>query len=157
MKAIVSTITSVVKPPEAETLTVVTVDVAGETHQVVANLKEDGTPRWSQGEVCIYIPEGATVPQDVLEERGYWETGAKKGLLGGGSKNNRVKGRAFARKKDPETGEVTFEGFASEGLLFKVGSFPTGEPGQNENVVQRGAAAFAIGLGDDVAAFLGIS
>lgn len=145
--AIVSVILSVVKPPESETLTVVTVDVAGETHQVVANLKEDGTPRWAENEICIYIPEGATVPQDVLEDRGYWEPGAKKGLLGAGSKNNRVKGRTFAKKAN-EDGEIIFDGFRSEGLLFKIDSGLT--------VTRRDHDPLTVSVGQNVAEYLGL-
>lgn len=149
-KAIVATVTSVIKPPESETLTVVTVDVAGATHQVVANLQEDGTPRWTEGEVCIYVEDGATIPQDVLEDRGYWEPGAKKGLLGGGSKNNRVKARAFAKQKN-EAGEVTFEGFMSEGLLFKLD-----KSGDALFVSRRMWDGLRVEPGDDVSSYLGI-
>lgn len=85
-----------------DTLTIVTV---GE-HEVVANKHEDGTPRWVAGEPVIYVPEGAIVPEDVLQERGYWDEVKGKGLLEG-KRGNRVKMRRFA-------------GFESRGLLFKV-------------------------------------
>lgn len=119
MNAIVSQIVSVVKPPEAEVLTVVTIDVAGQTRQIVANVNEDGSPRWTAGEYCVFIELESVIPQDVLEERGYWEAGATKGMLGA-SKGNKVKPRTFAKRIHPETGDILFPGFQSSGLIFKV-------------------------------------
>lgn len=128
-----------------ENLTVVTVD----GHEVVANLKEDGSPRWVSGEWVAYIPENAIVPEDVLKERGYWEADAKKGMLAG-SKGNRVKARNFA-------------GINSAGLLFKVQR--AGEDWVNDDpkpVLWRGQEpaseqAISVELGQDVTEFLGIT
>jgi hypothetical protein len=53
-----------------DNLTIVTLD--GIENEVVANLREDGAPRWLAGETCVYVPEGAVIPDDVLKERGYW-------------------------------------------------------------------------------------
>lgn len=88
--------------PHGENLSIVTVD----GNEVVANRKEDGSFRWAAGEVCVYVPEGAIIPDDVLEARGYWDADKQKGLLEG-KKGNRVKMRRFA-------------GHESRGLLFKV-------------------------------------
>lgn len=98
----VTQVSDVRKHPDADRLTIVTVD----GNEVVANLQDDGTPRWQAGEVCIYVPEGAIIPEDVLKERGYWDENKGKGYLGG-SKGNRVKMQRFV-------------GFESRGLLFKV-------------------------------------
>lgn len=121
-----------------ETLTIVTV---GE-HEVVANKHEDGTPRWVAGELVVYVPEGAIIPNDVLQERGYWDEVKGKGLLEG-KKGNRVKMRRFA-------------GFESRGLLFKVrpGTFM----GQPVNFLDReGEASLGVNIGDNVMDFFGIT
>lgn len=144
MKAFVCLITKVDEPAEAETLTVLTVHTPENTHQVVAN-KDNGVPRWEAGEICVYIPEGAIVPQDVLEDRGYWIPGEKKGLLAA-SKGNRVKGRAFAKS------EAKPEGFASEGLVFKVEKDTEGKL----SVTRREREPLAVEISDDVAEYLGL-
>lgn len=149
MQVLVTKIDSVEEPAGASTLTVVKVG----DHMVVANKKEDGSWRWHPGELCVYVPEGAIVPQDVLQERGYWEEGARKGLLAG-SKGNRVKGRVFAKNEDGSGG------FPSEGLLFKVNA-PAGDVvGHDQDHlywVDRGAETLGVNVGDDVAEFLGIT
>lgn len=122
-----------------DNLTIVTVRNGDQTHEVVANLQDDGSPRWSQGETLIYIAEGSLVPDDVLQDRGYWGDG--KGLLEG-KKGNRVKMRRFA-------------GFESRGLLFKVrpGSF------MGESILyvdRRGRPSLGVRIGDDVTEHLGI-
>jgi hypothetical protein len=136
MKVLVTKVDGVRKHPDADRLTIVTV---GE-HEVVANLDEDGSPRWRVGEVCVYVPENAVVPEDVLKERGYWEEGAKKGLLGG-SKGNRVKMQRFA-------------GFESRGLLFKLDKYYNVTRG-NPDILPF-SITYA-DLGKDVSEFLGIT
>ena len=126
-----------------DSLTIVTV---GE-HEVVANKQEDGTPRWVIGEPVIYVPEGAIVPDDVLQERGYWDNEKNKGLLEG-KKGNRVKMRRFA-------------GFESRGLLFKISKNlivwkETLERESSLNVF-RGDTMLKVDDGDNVAEFLGIT
>ena len=100
MTATISVIESV--RPHGDNLTIVT--VAG--NEVVANRKEDGSYRWAEGEICVYVAEGSIIPDDVLKARGYWDEEKDKGLLEG-KKGNRVKMRRFA-------------GHESRGLLFKV-------------------------------------
>lgn len=145
-----------------DNLTIVTVADGDDTHEVVANLQEDGTPRWAEGEIAVYVAEGSLVPEDVLRERNYWDEagndGKGKGMLEG--KGNRVKMRRFA-------------GFESRGLLFKTrrGSFmgvpitfvdrsdapvAQAEDGATTDFVDR-ASALGVNLGDDVSAFLGIT
>ena len=148
MQVLIRTISAV--RPHGDNLTIVTVDNGQE---VVANLREDGTPRWREGEPCIYVPEGTIVPEDVLRERGYWDEEKGRGLLEG-KKGNRVKMRRFA-------------GFESRGLLFKVGLpgqdwSPDGPPPGKPFWITRESLAPAddniyVGLGDNVAEFLGIT
>lgn len=122
-----------------DNLTIVTVRDGDQTHEVVANLQDDGTPRWSEGETVVYVAEGSIVPDDLLQDRGYWGDG--KGLLEG-KKGNRVKMRRFA-------------GHESRGLLFKVrpGSF------MGENILfvdRRDQPSLGVRVGDDVTTHLGI-
>ena len=111
-----------------ENLTIVTVG----DHEVVANKQEDGSPRWTASEPVIYVPEGAIIPDDVLQERGYWDDEKNRGLLEG-NKKNRVKMRRFA-------------GVESRGLLFKV----------SDGYAIRGNSKIEVTQGSDVSEFLGI-
>lgn len=131
--------------PHGENLTIVT---PSEGHEVIANRREDGSFRWSVGEPCVYVPEGAIVPDDVLQERGYWDDAKGKGLLEG-KKGNRVKMRRMA-------------GFESRGLLLKVGSpgenpsderAPTGAVGW----IDRGDHTKWVSIDDDVTEFFGLT
>lgn len=137
MQVLVRKILAVVPHPNSDNLNVVAVE--GVIDGVVANKDEQGNPRWTEGEVCVYVPENAIVPQDVLEERGYWEPGAKKGMLGG-SKGNRVKGRDIA-------------GVFSAGLILKV------EDDGQGNYTLRGADGTYdfVQLGADASTHLGIT
>lgn len=121
--------------PHGENLSIVTV---GE-HEVIANRKSDGTFRWEAGEVCVYVPEGAIIPDDVLKERGYWDEEKDRGLLDGG-KRNRVKMKKLA-------------GFESRGLLFKVARNDLEE----SLWLQRGGTNIKVEVGDNVMDFLGIT
>lgn len=154
MTARIGTVTGVRR--HGETLTIVTVQDGPDVREVVANLQEDGSPRWKEDEMVVYVSEGSIVPDDVLRERGYWDEAGKggkgKGMLGG-NKGNRVKMREIA-------------GFESRGLLFKTrpGSF-MGESMMFVDRKQRpdpvtgepSAHAHAVRVGDDISQFLGIT
>ncbi len=130
--------------PHGENLSIVTVD----GNEVVANRRDDGSFRWTAGEPCVYIPENAIIPDDLLKERGYWNTEKDKGLLGG-SKGNRVKMQRFA-------------GHESRGLLFKVGLpgdnwTDERQPEDKPFWLDRGDANLDVAIGDDVSEFFGIT
>lgn len=151
--AYIRVIESVVEPTDAQNLTLVTVAslIGAETNgdqfeidgqqQVVANKREDGSWRWQPGEMCVYIPENAIIPDEILQQRGYWDTEKNKGLLAG-SKNNRVKGRAFAKS------EANPEGYMSKGLLFKVE-----KDGYDLYVTHPSKERLKVEGGDDVTSF----
>jgi hypothetical protein len=147
MKLLVSTIESV--EPWGEKLSLV--KVKGIDQTVVANRKEDGSFRWTVGQPVVYVPENAIVPEDVLKARGYWEEGAKKGMLAGG-KGNRVKNRTFGRVVD-EDGNVTEPGVESSGLLFNVAI----ELGNEWFVLGGDLGSKRVFEGDDIAEFFGIT
>lgn len=139
MTARIATIADVRR--HGENLTIVTVQDGGATHEVVANLQQDGTPRWSAGEVVVYVSEGSIVPEDVMKERGYWNEERGRGYLDG-NRHDRVKMRRMG-------------GYESRGLLFKTrnGSF-MGAP--VTYVDRTGHPSLAVRVGDDVSAQLGI-
>lgn len=132
--------------PHGENLSIVT--VLG--HEVVANRKEDGSFRWTKDEVCIYVPEGMIIPDDVLKERGYWDEEKDRGMLDG-KKRNLVKMRRFA-------------GHESRGLLLKV-DLPESRnllpkvnyENEKKHWIARGDQDLSVNIGDDVSSFLGIT
>jgi hypothetical protein len=128
--------------PHGDNLSIVTVD----GNEVVANRRDDGSFRWAAGEPCVYVPENAIIPDDVLKERGYWNNEKDKGLLGG-SKGNRVKMQRFA-------------GHESRGLLFKVGlsgqNWDGDQPEGKPFWLDRGDETVDVAIGDDVSEFFGI-
>ncbi len=87
--------------PESDNLNI---NKIGGGFTVVSN-KEDGKSRYNVGDLVVYVPENAIVP-DYLLRQGYWDDAKGKGILAGG-KGNRVKGRKFA-------------GVVSEGLVFPL-------------------------------------
>ena len=151
MSAIVQKIASV--EPYGDTLSIVT---TSEGHKVIANKREDGTFRWEAGEVCVYVSEGSIIPDDVLKDRGYWDTEKDRGLLDGG-KRNRVKMKKLA-------------GFESRGLLFKTHVGHDGESGPEHDSTTVGFVSNphynlhdgvvelkAIHIGEDVSDVFGIT
>ena len=162
MSAIVTRIDSV--RPHGENLSIVRVvmpipsPVEGQVvdgvnvFEVIANKREDGSFRWEAGEPAVYVSEGSIIPDDVLKERGYWDTEKDRGLLDGG-KRNRVKMKRLA-------------GFESRGLLFKVGH--PGEDWTDDNKdpevvgwilresLGPGSDVQYVKTGDDVSEFFGI-
>jgi tRNA-binding EMAP/Myf-like protein len=124
-----------------EKLTIVTVKDGEATHEVVANLQDDGTPRWTEGETVVYVTEGSIVPEDVMKERGYWNEERGRGYLDG-NRHDRVKMRRMG-------------GYESRGLLFKTrqGSFM----GESITYVDRqGHPSLGVLTGQDVSGHLGI-
>ena len=139
MTARIATISGVRR--HGQNLTIVTVQDGENVHEVVANLQEDGTPRWSEGETVVYVAEGSVVPEDVLKDRNYWNEARGKGYLDG-KKGNQVKMRRMAD-------------FESRGLLLKVS--PVTFMGVSLFYVERpGHPSRGGQVGDDVSEYLGI-
>ena len=148
MSAVIQSVVSV--EPYGENLSVVT---TSEGYQVIANKRDDGSFRWSVDEPVVYVSEGSIIPEDVLKERGYWDTEKDRGLLDGGPRN-RVKMKKLA-------------GFESRGLLFKVGS--PGEDWTDDNqdpevigwILREGLQpekdTMYVKMGQDVTEFFGIT
>lgn len=64
--------------------------------------------RYKAGDLVIYVPEGAVVPDRLLKRYGYWDEEKQKGILAG-TKGNRVKA-------------VKLRGVISQGLIFPADS-----------------------------------
>ena len=69
----------------------------------VSNKDEDGNHRYRPGQLVVYVPEGAVVPLDILQQFGYTDSEGK-GILAG-SKGNRVKA-------------IKLRDVVSQGLIF---------------------------------------
>ncbi len=126
--------------PFGETLSLVTTS-HGEA--VVANRREDKSFRWAKDEIAAYAAVNTILPQPLLEARGYWLAGSKKGMLGG-NKGNRVSPRKFGPEEDRRE---------SRGLLFSL--LNTGETDIIAWAVQGEREQAVHALGEDLSAFFG--
>lgn len=98
---------------------------------------EDGSHRYKQGDLVVYVPEGAVVPEYLLKP-GFWNEEKDKGILAG-SKGDRVKA-------------IRLRDIFSQGILFPV------EYDDRGSAILSGADGSYIFVknGDDVAEHLGI-
>lgn len=96
------TVDDVYDHPNADRLSILRI----RGYEAIANKHPDGTHRYEKGEPIIYVPEGAVVPDQHLQERGYWSEKDGKGILAG-SRGNRVKA-------------INLRGVLSQGLVWKV-------------------------------------
>jgi hypothetical protein len=131
--------------PDADRLSLMT--IGGYT--CISNKLEDGSHRYSQGDLVVYVPEGAVVPEYLLKP-GFWNEEKGKGILVG-SQGNRVKA-------------LKLRGIFSVGILF-----PTVRVSYDANtmsgihrvsnlcVVNEDGDNMVVEAGDDVAEFLGIT
>jgi RNA ligase (TIGR02306 family) len=114
----------------------------------VTNKKEDDTPRYSVGDLVVYVPESSVVPEGILKRFGYWDAVKGKGFLAG-SKGDRVK-------------SILIRGVLSQGIILPLSNLAT-----DESVIQKfgrsGYVEDANGHkrytreGENVADFLGIT
>ena len=79
-------IDSVKEHPNADRLNLV--HIKGFT--CIANKLEDGSPRYKAGDLVVYIPENALLPQWMMVNLGLWDEEKLKGKLAG-SDGNRCK------------------------------------------------------------------
>jgi RNA ligase (TIGR02306 family) len=110
---------------------------------------EDGSHRFKPGELIVYVPEGAIVPEAVLKERGYWNEEKDIGMLAGKT-GTRVKA-------------IRLRGVLSQGLVWHT--TPDAVLSDLEDVttssplrwIQNGDQEELVWLGDNVADFFGIT
>lgn len=92
----------VIKHPNADRLTIV--KIGG--YECIANLNDDGSFRYNEGDAVLYIPEGAVLPEWLLRRLDMWNEAENKGHLAG-SQGNRVKA-------------IKLRGIVSQGILYPV-------------------------------------
>lgn len=118
--------------PDADRLSIV--KIGG--YEAITNKTDDGSHRFSAGELVVYVPEGAVVPEHLLKERGYWNHDKNMGFLAG-SKGNRVKA-------------IRLRGVLSQGLVWKL------EQRDGAHVLGTEERWIRVNPGDNVAEWLGI-
>lgn len=113
--------------PNADRLSIV--KIGG--YECVSGKMDDGSPRYKAGDLVVYVPEDALLPEYLLKSQGFWNEGGTLSGAGG----NRVKA-------------VRLRGVVSQGILIGVTHFHI--------VTNESGEALGVREGDDVAEFLGI-
>lgn len=132
-------ITAVEHHPNADRLSLVS--FRGFT--TISAKREDDSHRYAVGDLAVYVPEAAIVPEYLLRQ-GFWDEPKGRGILAG-PKGDRVKA-------------IRLRGIVSQGLMF-----PTepplfdGDPLADCYVAGRDGTHLAIREGEDASAFLGIT
>lgn len=98
---------------------------------------EYGDHRYNKGDLVVYVPENAIVP-DYLLKKGFWNEEKGKGILAG-TNGNRVK-------------PLKLRGILSEGIMFPV-SFVL----EDFHEIWNDTTNLKVKVGDNVAEFLGIT
>jgi len=95
-------VASVEDHPNADRLNLVRLDGLG--YLCISGKLDDGSPRYKTGDLVVYIPSAAVLPEYLLKEMDFWDTEKNKGTLAGAD-GNRVK-------------PLRLRGVFSEGILF---------------------------------------
>ncbi len=144
-EVLVREIEDVREHPKADRLSIV--KILG--YEAIVNKLEDGSPRYRVGDLVVYVPEQAVLPEDVLKQYGFWKesTDEETGVVSG-------KGM-LAGKRGDRVKIATLRGVASQGLIFPLrsGSFK----GEEILYLDRGAESLGVVGGQDVANFLSIT
>ncbi len=122
--------------PDADRLSLIQID----GYTCISAKLEDGSHRYNQGDLVVYVPEAAVVPEWLLKP-GFWNEEKDKGILAG-SKGDRVKA-------------MRLRGIYSQGILF-----PTEKRSDfaDYHILQGpGDEGIVVKAGQDVAEFLGIT
>lgn len=125
--------------PDADRLSLVRIG----GYVCIAAKLDDGSHRYTEGDLVVYVPEGAVVPEWLLK-KGFWDEKTGKGILAGKA-GDRVKAKKL-------------RGVFSQGILFPVETnYPDGLPyGRGVVTNDKGEEHF-VNDGTDLAAFLGIT
>lgn len=108
-EVLVERVANVEKHPNADRLSIVTI----RGYRCISAIKEDGTPRYSVGDLVVYVPEGALVPEWLLK-KGFWDEKNGKGMLAG-KEGNRVKA-------------IKLRNTLSQGILYSVDPYDEYDP-----------------------------
>lgn len=123
--------------PNADRLTIV--KIGG--YECIANKKEDGSWRYHTGDLVVYIPEQAILPEWLLKKMGFWDEEKGKGGLAG-SNGDRVKA-------------MKLRNVFSQGILYPVRQHTSA--GITNSYFETPDGNCFIGLGDNVTGILGIT
>jgi RNA ligase (TIGR02306 family) len=142
-------VAEVIPHPNADRLSIIRLEGLGFTC-ISANL-EGGSARYNVGDLCVYIPSAAVLPEWLLKQMGFWNDAEGKGTLAG-SDGNRVK-------------PMRLRGVFSEGILVPVKQavHVVGRQVNRPFVVEGpttpegDATQFIVAVGDDASSFLGIT
>jgi RNA ligase (TIGR02306 family) len=95
-------VAEVINHPNADRLSIVGLEGLGYT--AISGKLEDGSPRYKAGDVVVYIPSAAVLPEWLLRKMDFWNAETNKGMLAG-SNGDRVK-------------PLRLRGIFSEGVLY---------------------------------------
>lgn len=101
-EVLITPIDEVIHHPDADRLSIIRIG----GYEAISQKNEDGSHRFEAGELVVYVPEGAVVPEHLLKQRGFWNQEKNVGMLAG-SKGNRVKA-------------IRLRGVLSQGLVWKL-------------------------------------
>jgi hypothetical protein len=119
--------------PVAEHMTINYFEDDGNAYQTVSSKLEDGSPRYNIGDLAVFIPHDAVVPEYYLTQIGYE------------FKGGRVKAGNFKTVR-------------SMGILTPVEDAQSGTCEKWDGAfVRNGDEIWCVDIGNDVAAFLGIT
>lgn len=136
-EVLVSKVTAVENHPNADRLNLITV----RGFQLISGKLEDGSSRYKVGDLVVYVPENAIVPEYLLRQ-GFWNESQNKGMLAG-SNGDRVKA-------------IKLRGILSLGIVFPVkDGVDIAMPGDHY-ITNAGGSTLLVSEHNDVAEFLGI-
>lgn len=115
--------------PNADRLSIIRID----GYLTISNKLEDGSHRYKVGDLVVYVPEAALVPEFLLR-KGFWNEDKNQGILAG-THGNRVK-------------PMRLRGVYSQGILFPV---------VDGKIFDAEDVALEVTHGQDVTEFLGIT
>lgn len=120
--------------PDADRLSLIRID----GYVCISAKLDDGSHRYKMGDLVVYVPEAAVVPEYLLKP-GFWNDEKGKGILSG-TKGDRVKA-------------MRLRGIFSQGILFAVEN-----DGQGSYTLRGEDGTYNfVKAGDDVAEILGIT
>lgn len=108
-EVLITKIDDVFDHPNADNLSII--KLGG--YNCISGKLENGLPRYSKGELVVYVPENTIVPEFMLKH-GYYNEEKQKGMLAG-TQGNRVK-------------PIKLRGILSEGIIFPLSKTQDGYP-----------------------------
>lgn len=122
----------------------------------IANKLEDGSPRYQEDDLVVYIPEQALLPQWMMVKLGLWDEERLKGKLAG-NEGNRCKA-------------IRLRGIYSEGILYPIMMYQKFVDMDNADILFKNMLSYAdpkreykvdtwteVHEGDNVAEILGVT